>query len=232
VVAAGCVFHRGAADQPPPPDADLDAAVDAARDAALDADPCGGSTVWLADFSTDPTTSGSFAMRDSGALGGTLSGGVWSEPGTSGRPLDTQPKQSFLTRTRVHVRMRGTSVPASTYGAVFWINVGYDGTSFAPLFIDEQLVGTTQTATLYGKTDNATPVLLAQVTGLDTGMHDFFLDITPATHMTTYQVDALPPVARTFPYFAAAGNDDRWATVTTWAGADSDFDLLRVEVCP
>jgi hypothetical protein len=234
VVATGCAFRHGAADQPEARDAARDAVEDAVldADAALDAGACSGSTVWLADFSTDPTLSGNFAMRDGGALGGTLSGGIWSEPGTSGRPLDTQPKQNFLTRTLVHVRMRGTSVPTGTYGAVFWINVGYNGTSFSPLFIDSQLVGNTQTATLYGKTDNATTTVLAQVTGLDAGMHDFFLDITPATHMVVYQLDTLPPVARTFPYFALNGNDDRWATVTTWSGANSDFDLLRVEVCP
>src|SRR5215831_11077631 len=108
LVMAGCAFRHGAADLPGSRDAPDDAPPDAAvvsPDVALDAGACNGM-VWLADFSTDPTATTQFAMRDGGVLGGTLSGGVWSEPGTSGRPLDSQPKQSFLTRTLVHVRMR------------------------------------------------------------------------------------------------------------------------------
>lgn len=209
-------------------------------DAAPDGSDAGcSSKIWLADFSTDPTTIDSngdgvldFAMRDGLPLGGVLAGGIWTESAGAGRALDSQPKQDFQTRTQVHVRMRSTTVPPSARGALFWINVGYDGTSFSPLFVEAALdVSSSQTATLYGKTDGATATKLAQVTGLDNGMHDYWLDIYPTTHTVMFHVDAMPDVSRAFPYFAAAGNDDRWATLDSGGGAE--FDLVRVEVdCP
>ncbi|MGE5182470.1 MAG: hypothetical protein ACM31C_10430 [Acidobacteriota bacterium] len=227
VLVGACSFDHGSRSATPPP-------ADAPPDTP-DATPAGtlcGGKVWLADFSTDPTTTPDFAMRDGQPLGGTLAGGVWTE--TMPRPLDTQPRQPFLTRTLVHVRMRNTTMPQpGLAGAVFWINVDYDGTSFAPLYVDAALqAGGTQTATLFGKSGPSSPYAIAQVAFLDTGMHDYYLDIAPVQHVVTFTVDTLPQPPKAFTAFAAAGNTDEWATVVSESDTTSEFDYLRVEVCP
>jgi len=245
LLAAGCSFQPGRlADGVPRDDSsvdgngdgnDDDAAIDTMRDAAPL--PCATQTVWLADFSADPTTvngngdgTNDWAMRDMGTLPGTLASGVWTEPGTPTRPLDSQPKQDFATPTRVDVRMRN-STRTGNYGAVFWINVDYTTTTFAPLYVNAQRLtnGAGHEVTLYGKTDAATSVVLVQATLIPFDFVDVSLDIRPATNTVTVAFNGVS-VDRTYTEIPRAGNDDRWATVLAW-GADADFDLVRVEVC-
>lgn len=214
-----------------------DASADAQPDAA--ATLCGGK-VWLADFSVDPTTIDlngdstlDFAMRDNGALGGTLAGDVWTQDATSIRPLDTEPKQDFATRTLVHVRMRNTSLPTAVHGAVAWINFGFTATSFAPVFVDAELQPNgTQTGTLWGKSSTGAETELAEFTFLDAGMHDYYLDIDPTTYTVQFQIDQAVPVSRTRAPLPLNGNDDRWASIDAWSDTDAEYGYLRVEACP
>lgn len=238
VLLAGCAFHRGAGAAP-------DGAVggDAARDAAADgsidavASACGGK-VWFADFSTDPTTQDlngdgvdDWALRDGTAFPTSqLANGVWSNPAV-GKPLDTQPKQDFTTRVVVHVRLRDTGV-GGAYGAVFWINVGYQSNnSFAPLFVGATLqANNTQTLEVHTKTVTGVETTLAQKGGYPPDFIDVDLDIDPQTLEASYAAPGLqgssmlmrqPPGTAT----------DKWATVIAYDGS-ADFDSVRVEVCP
>ena len=176
-----------------------------------------------------PPTS-STSTRDLGTLPGTLASGIWSEPGTPTRPLDSQPKQDFTTRTRVDLRMRNAT-RAGVYGAVFWINVDYTPTTFAPLYVDVQRTPNSagHVVTLYGKSDPATQVVLAQANVSPYDFVDVSLDIRPDTKQVTVTI-ANVAQTRTYTEISRNGNDDRWATLVAY-GADSDFDLARVEVC-
>lgn len=234
-VLGACAFDHGKVSATT--DAAMPDAIDAPQPRDAAGGPACGGKVWLADFTTDPTTLDlngdgmpDFAMRDAQPLGGTLASGVWSE--SMPRPLDSQPKQPFLTRTVVHVRMRNTVMPApGGLGAIFWINVDYDGTNFAPLYINAALQsGNTQTATLVGKSGPSAAYVIAQVSFLDTGMHDYYLDIAPTQHVVDFKVDALDMPGKSFTAFAANGNTDEWASLD--AATASDFDELSVEVCP
>jgi hypothetical protein len=235
----GCAFHPGPAPESTP-DSRAPNTVDAAADASTTE--CDGK-VWLADFSVDPTTIDlnadgilDFAMRDGSALGGTLADDVWAQATTGDiRPLDTEPKQTFMTRTLVHVRMADTMVPpVGGYGAVFWINVGYDGSNMAPLYVDAELQadGQTQNAILYGKTDGGTAAPLLTVNGLAAGMHDYYLDIDPIGHVVGFQVDSATSTQEPFPYFAADGNTDQWASIDAWSNTTATYGYERVEACP
>ena len=225
----------GAADAP----RDTNDAVLVAPDAAstLDALPTCGGKVWLADFSSDPTLLDlngdgvpDWAMRDGSLFPvSQLTDGIWSVPAGS-QPLDSQPKQTFTTRTLVHGRMRGKTVN-SVNGAQFWINVDYDGSGmFAPLFVEAILqADNTQTLTVWTKMPPSTELQLTQVTGLTTDFLDFDLDINPATPSVQFTGGGVSTDLTLMRLASTA--TDQWATVTASSQA-ADFDYLRVEVCP
>jgi hypothetical protein len=221
-----------------PPDTSDGASVHPDACSAAIGPACGG-TLWVADFTRDPTAGdgncdgvADFHVRSGAALPGMLQAGVWSEPGTPILALDTAPVQNFLTRTIVDVRMRNTQYSASAFGAVAWINVGYDGTYMAPLFVGLALDGGGgQTASLYGKPNPSTAQLITQFTGLDTGFHTIHLDIDPPSLAVTFSVDNSLGLDRNFFKFAAGGNVDKWASVVAYS-SDSEFDRFSVEVCP
>lgn len=246
IVAAlgGCGFQVGAGS------ADdgvvrIDAAGDAAGDGP-DGSPDGPSIgicalpkIWEADFSGDPRAldvngdgTPDWAIRAGNPMPGVVAGGVWTESVPPQAPLDTQPKQNFDTPTKVHVRMQN-DVVGPGYGAVFWINVGYGDTMFAPIWMDLALqANATESLTLYTKDPAQTPIILAGKIGLAPGMHDMTLTINPAGHTVHLQIDALPvigPLAYT--EIPVGGSDDRFATITAFS-TTSEFDLVRVEVCP
>ncbi len=194
--------------------------------------------IWHAPFSSDPTDADDngdgikdWAMRDTGSLPGTLGGGVWSAPGSPIRSLDSQPQQDFATRTIVDLRMRNT-VRAAEYGAVFWINVDYTPTTFAPLFIVVQLQagGTAQDVTLFGKTAQPTTVPLVTGSVVTTDFVDIRLDIDPSSDELTMTIAGVSTTVA-YPSIDRAANDDRWATVLAWNG-DAQFDDVHVAVCP
>jgi len=240
LVVAGCGFRAGTySDLTGTDDASIDGLSTEADADGVDAPPvvCANPTLWTATFDVDPTTQNAngdgtndWAMRDMGTVPGILANGIWAEPGSSIRPLDSQPKQDFATRTVVDVRMRNT-VRASTFGAVMWINVDYTTTSFAPLYVVVQLQtgGTAQDVTVFHKTNPSTSVPLFQTTA-DTGFVDVRLDVDPAVDSVAITVNG-STTPHTYSTINRNANDDRWATVLAWNG-DSEFDTMRVSVCP
>lgn len=241
VVIAGCSFRPGSLATSDGGATDIDANPDdVMADGPTDgsAAPCATTKVWLADFTADPTTQNlngdgvnDWAMRDMGALAGTLTSGIWAEPGTPTRPLDSQPKQDFATRTRVNLRMRNPVAPTGAYAAVFWINVDYTATTFAPLYVDVRRTSNPsgQLVRLFGKSDAATEVVLAQAFVTPYTFFNLALDISPATNQVIMTIETVAQTA-TYTEIPRNGNDDRWATAVAY-GADAEFDVVRVEVC-
>lgn len=233
VASAGCSFQLDAAavdvDAPVP-----DASVDAMRDAG---DPCLTPKIWEADFSSDPElldvngdSIPDWDVRDGMLRPGTISNGVWVAP--TPPPLDTQPKQDFRTRTRVHVRMRAvgtTPQTANDHGAVFWINMNYGDGDFAPLWLDANRNGSTQSLHLYTKDALQQRIELAKFADLGLELIDARLDIDPTLRTVAIQVGAMTANV-TYTEIPIAG-DDRWATVTAFSSS-SEFDHVKVEVCP
>lgn len=225
ILVVGCSYQRGAASggvDAPAPDAG--------------GGRCGGKQ-WHADFSSDPTMLDQngdgvpdWALRDGTPFPvDELGGGVWSEP-APGRPLDTQPKQPFVTRTLVHGRMRGTAVDGAR-GAVFWINVGYDvAGTFAPVYVDAKLqADTSQTLSLWTKTSAGVEVALATLDGFSNEFIDFDLDIDPGTLAVRF---ATARGTSTFTAIRQSSSAlDQWATVVAYSTA-AEFDDVRIEVCP
>ena len=246
---AGCGFEHGALGSHAGDDASVgddaatmdDAAVtDGQLDGpAISTGVCSGK-VWLADFTNDPTAedlngdgTNDWAIRNGGTLDpAQLFGGIWHIP-QAGDPLDTQPKQNFTTRTIVDVRMRNTTTSGAK-GAVFWINVGFNAGSFAPLFVDVKLqTDGTQTAYVMTKNASSQEVKSATITGLASGFVDVHLDIHPDTLKATYSInDGSGASSATINLVRPTQTaDDRWATVVAFSGA-SEFDRVKVEVCP
>ena len=238
LVLGGCGFHvaAGASDDDgtpsdgPAPPVDVPGEVIGA---------CGSPKIWQADFTADPRTLDvngdgvlDWAIRQGMPMPGVMQNGVWTEPAPPIAALDTQPKQNFTTRTKIRVRMQN-DVAGGTYGAVFWINVGYGDADFAPIWIDlnKQPSGS-QDLTLYTKNPALTPITLATASGLGAGMVDVVLDLDPAAHVLFLQVAALPTVGPiSYTEIPTGGTDDRWATITAFS-TQSEFDLVRIEVCP
>ena len=203
---------------------------------------CGGK-LWSTDFSVDPTTIDNncdgiadFHMRQNQALPGTLSGGVWAEPGSFAAPaqqLDTYPVDPFLTRTIVHARMRSVEVGmGARHGALLWIDVGFDGTHFGSVFVEMRLTGgaSTQNISLLSKMDQGVEVFLDPIPGFDPGFHDVDLDIDPPSRKITFAVDG---VNRGDYYFLSSpvGTISESATLTA-DGSSAEFDAFSVERCP
>jgi len=188
-------------------------------------------------FSIDPTSLNlngdavpDWALRTLAAFPTSeLTAGVWSTP-SAGVALHTQPKQPFTTRVRVHVRMRGLTTSGGR-GAVFWINVGYDGTgTFAPLYVDAKLQGDgTQTLHLLRKTAAGVEDEFRTITGLGAGFVEIELDIDPITLGVSYV--AAGTSGTTTLNRQTSGATDQWASVVAYSGAAA-FDEVRVEVCP
>ena len=244
VVLGACSFRSTAAPDAASVIVDAPVVHDTPDDVAIDGPTAGlcGGKIWEADFSTDPTTQDlnhdnvdDFVIRDGSPFPGVLAGGVWTLAAEA-EPLDTRPLQNFTTRVIARVRMRSTS-PPTTHGAIMWLNVNYNGTTFTPVFVDAAMkvasaTGViTQTATLYTKASDGSEVAGASVADLDTGMHDYSLDIDSAAATAHYIVDGVDLGTQTLTPDPLGGNDDRFATVQANGGA-AEFDEFRLEVCP
>lgn len=194
--------------------------------------------VWQTDFTSDPT------LLDLNGDGqpdwveragmpfptDELSGGLWTTPSFSA-VLDTSPKQDFAGRTTLTGQLRSTVISAA-HGAVFWINVDYTSTDFAPLFVSvRQEIGGTQTLTLYGKTVVGLEVALVEVTGLGGGGIELTLEIDASTDQVTLTLGSLLIGTYTYTKLERLGSDDRQATAVAY-GSEAQFNYLRVESCP
>jgi hypothetical protein len=194
--------------------------------------------VWDTDFASDPTLldlngdgQPDWAERDGNNFPtNELSGGIWTSPSFSA-VLDTNPKQDFAGRTTLTGQLRSTVV-STQYGAVFWINVDYTSTDFAPLFVGVQLeINGTQTLTLYGRNVVGIDAVLATVSGLGGGGIDVTLEINAGTDQVTLTVESLPIGTYTYTKLERMGNDDRQATAVAY-GNEAQFNFVRVESCP
>ncbi|HMJ16571.1 MAG TPA: hypothetical protein VK524_34390 [Polyangiaceae bacterium] len=226
-----------------PPDASVDAPeiVDAApeaSDAAAEGGfpTCAVSRRWAFAFDSDPTAydGDSNGVNDWIARGGgtfpigELDSGVWRS--TGGTNLDSRPLDEFETRTIVDVRMRSLTVPASTHGAVFWINLNTGASAFSALFVSLVLLpGGGQEATLFGKVDSATEVPIAVFPGLPEALVDFHLDIEPDTRTVAVWIDAVPQGRFSIP-LTGPPNADHFATLLSWEGT-SEFDWVDIVRC-
>jgi hypothetical protein len=240
---AACSFDGAspAGDAPVTPGADAARLDDGAVPPPIDATPpdasglCGGM-VWFADFNGDPTQQDlnqdgvdDWAMRNDSAFpAGQLTGGTWLSP-VSAPELDSRPSQPFLTRTIVDVRMRNTDTCCAR-GAVFWINVAIEDGGFVPLFVDVKLTGAdSQTAKLVRKSASGADDQFAMISGLDGDFVDVHLDIDPVTPRVEYVVAGAGGSANLIRQNVAI--TDGWATLTAFS-SESEFDEIRVEVCP
>ena len=221
------------------PSAVLDSPID--QPCVVQVGPTCGGKLWATDFSLDPTTIdqncdgvADFHMRQNQALPGTLSAGVWAEPGLfPDQQLDTLPVDPFLTRTIVHARMRNVQVETgSLHGALLWIDVGIDGSQFGSVFVEMRLTGgaSTQNITLFSKAEQGVEIVLDPVPGFDPGFHDIDLDIDPPSRKITFAIDG---VNRGDYYFLPnpVGSSNETASLTA-DGTSAEFDAFSVERCP
>jgi hypothetical protein len=201
---------------------------------------CGG-TVWFADFSSDPT-----AYDDNGdgvndfTLRGSLPfptaelvGGEWVTPSATQAPLDTMPGQLFTRHMFVDARMRSTTTSGQR-GAVFYINVGYDGSAYAVLIADVKLTSASnQKIELVNRIDPSNSTLdhvFASAPTNPTTPLDVSLEIDPQTLEVTY---AAGTATGTYTLLRAPpqGAPPPWASLTAYSGAAA-FDQIRIEICP
>jgi hypothetical protein len=216
------------------PDADLSAPD--ANPNQPDADP--SCIVWETDFSSDPTgldLNGDqlpdwVNRNDEEFPTDELSGGIWTTDSFSA-VLDTNPKNDFAGRTFLQGQFRSTEV-GETHGAVFWINVDYTISDFAPLFLSLRREDDgTQTLRLYGKEGIGTEVVHATVGGLGAGYVDVALDISATADEVSLSVNSVATGTYTYGKLARTGADDRYATAVGY-GSEAAFNSMRVEACP
>ena len=219
----------------------LDAPVDQRIDApcVIQVGPTCGGKLWSTDFSVDPTTidhncdgTADFHVRQDVPLPGTLSAGVWAEPGSPIEQLDTHPAGPFITRTIVHARLRNVEVEmGSRHGALLSIDLGIDATHFGTVFVEMRRTGgaSSQNITLFSKDQNF-DVVLDPIPGFDTGFHDLDLDLDPPSRKITLSVDGV----NRGDYFFISSSVGTVADAATLSadGTSAEFDAFSVESCP
>jgi hypothetical protein len=245
-----------------PSDSPIDAAPDTGPDqsdspvdGAADADPdqapdqttpdqtggtgpsCESNLVWEADFSRDPTTvnDNGDGVRDWNVRGGgafpvaELMGGVWTN---ASEVLDTNPTNTFVSRTLLHVRVQSTVVPSSGNGAYVWINV--DNVSvgrFAAIYVTviKEAAGG-QKVELFHKPTNVA-VSLGSWSGLPDQMLDIKLDVDVSSRQVSIWIEGV--LRGRYAYSPQANNvpiGDKWASL--WPSSPgSSFDHFKVTLC-
>ena len=193
------------------------------------------SAYWRADFDGDPTTidftrdgTSDWTMASGSFNNATLAGGVWLANGA----LESRPKHNFTTNTTVEVRCRNTS--AGGNGAVVRINADRQGGSHAPFVVRVQRQADgSQTLTLYGKSNDATDVMLLQRKNLSSDFVRYRLTILPSSDVVNLAINDTDEGTYTYPTYAPTG-DDRFLTFfANTSSAEYDHVELRVaEVAP
>jgi hypothetical protein len=219
------------------PDSSSGAAADSSSSSSSSGgEPGCGGLWWEADFDTDPTTldvnedgTEDWVVRPGGQFPvAELAGGVWSVS-ESHVPLDTRPRDDFVTRTLVSVQMR-TTEPGGDRGATFWINVDYTAGSFAAIFVNLPLNDGAQRLRLMTRSDPSQEVLLTEVEDLSTEFVRVDLEIDPVADEVTLWIDRDLQGTFDFPVIPSTGNNDRFATLLAW-GTDAEFRHVRVQRC-
>ncbi|NOY93482.1 MAG: hypothetical protein GXP55_20045 [Deltaproteobacteria bacterium] len=197
---------------------------------------CVGGRWWELDFGSDPTTvdiNGDFLPDWRTRSGdpfpeGELDGGVWR---TSGTTLDTSPDYAFDIPTSVHLRFRNTQI--GDKGAVFWINADNTDTSYASIHADLALqTDGRQELQLFGRTGTSTGssnTLLDRFVGLPARFVDLWLLLDPVGNKLTLWLEGVPQTPYDYPVLEGTSGKPA-ATLVGW-GAESEFDLVRIESC-
>jgi hypothetical protein len=204
------------------------------------------SAYWRADFDPDPTTNAPLnpttldvtrdGVADWAMASGTfnmakLVNGVWQATGA----LESRPKNNFTTNTIVEVRCRNTSVGGN--GAVLQINADRQDGTHAPLFVRvQQQADASQTLTLYGKSNDATDVVLFRRTNLpkydasvaSSGFIRYRLTILPASNVVNLAIEDEDQGTFSYPTYAPS-TDDRFLTLYTDT-SNSEFDYVELRV--
>lgn len=185
---------------------------------------------WEADFSANPTVLdvnadgvGDWVRRDGQAfVEATLSGGVWDVDNT----LDSQPNCDFTALTTIDLRLRNMSTTGNP--VVFSLNADWVGSSVAPLLIRlQRRADGTQTLQVYGQTDAATEVKLAQAEGLQ----DFLslrLLIDPGRNSVNIRVNGIEVGTFAYYTFTAASYNHFASLLANTTGLDVDYVRIRV----
>ncbi len=220
-----------------------DDAGDAGQDAGgpFDAVPCTVDVVWESDFADDPTTLDrdnndipDWIVRGGGTFpAGEIANGTWVASGPV--PLDSNPPRNIVTTAYVDVRLRSLQVPAPVAtdfeGALFWVNVDYTSTDFAPLYVSVSRTAVDQQEVrFYGKSTNTVgTVLLGPVTTGPDLIH-VQMEIDPATSTLRAWIDGTLVGSAMFPRVSDLLNNDQFATAFA-ASAPVEYDAARVAVC-
>ncbi|HQL53943.1 MAG TPA: prepilin-type N-terminal cleavage/methylation domain-containing protein [Phycisphaerae bacterium] len=185
---------------------------------------------WEADFSANPTVLdvnadgvGDWVRRDGQPFNAaTLSGGVWDVDNT----LDSQPNCDFTALTTIDLRLRNTSTIGDP--VVFTFNADWVGSNVAPLLIRlQRKADGTQTLRVYGQTDTATDVKLAQAAGLQ----DFVtlrLLIDPGRNSVNVRVNGTEVGTFAYYTFNAASYNHFASLLADTTGLDVDYVRIRV----
>ncbi len=185
---------------------------------------------WEADFSANPTVLdvnadgvGDWVRRDGQPFNAaTLSGGVWDVDNT----LDSQPNCDFTALTTIDLRLRNTSTIGDP--VVFTFNADWVGSNVAPLLIRlQRKADGTQTLRVYGQTDTATDVKLAQAAGLQ----DFVtlrLLIDPGRISVYVRVNGTEVGTFAYYTFNAASYNHFASLLADTTGLDVDYVRIRV----
>jgi hypothetical protein len=227
----------------------LDAMVDAtsdddagAEDAGLfDPPPCVVDVVWETDFASDPTLLDrdndgmpDWIVRGGGSFPASeIANGSWTSAGQL--PLDTNPPRNLTTMVYVDVRLRSLRTPAAVTtdfeGALFWVNVDYTVTDFAPLFVSvSRTAADQQEVRFYGKSADAVSVVLLGPVTTGPGILHVRMEIDPVNSFMRGWIDGALIGSAGFPRVSDVVNSDRFATAFA-ASTPAEYDAARVAVC-
>jgi hypothetical protein len=187
------------------------------------------SAYWRTDFDRDPTTDDitrngtlDWVKTGGGAFSG-AAGGIWSVSGA----IESRPKSDFATFTIVEARCRNTGTGGN--GAVLKIQADRQGGTHAPFEVRVQRqADLTQTVSLYGKSNDATDVLLFQRKNLSSDFVRLRLSILTAHNVVNLAINDVDEGTYAYPTFAPS-NDNRF--LTTFADTSTaEFDYVEIRV--
>ena len=203
------------------------------------------SAYWRTDFDTNPTTNvpenpttldftrdgtADWTMANSGTFSGTV-GCVWVASGA----LESRPKNNFTTVTTVEARCHTKNVAGNE--AVIQINVDRQGGTHAPIVVHlQRQADLSQTLTLYGRSNDATDVVLFQRKNLpkydpinpSSDFVRFRLTILPTNNIVNLAINDVDEGTYSYPTYAPTGDNRFLSFGSDTSSAEFDYVELRV----
>lgn len=189
------------------------------------------SAYWRTDFDRNPTSddvtrdgTSDWVTASGGAFNG-ASSGIWNVSGA----IESRPQSNFTAITTVEARCKNTGIGG--LGAVLRIQADRQGGLHAPLEVRVQRQADatqTQVVSLYGKSSDATDVLLCQRKNLSSDFVRLQLTIIPSHNLVNLKINGNDEGTFTYPTYAPT-SDNRFLT----AFADTstaEFDYVEVRV--